>query len=276
MGSAPISSGSCWPRPTSHLSGQVDASEQVQAAEEVQEQDVAQAAPENVAEAGAEAGAETEPGAETESGAEAGAEAEEEKPGMKGRAMKKPMAAQAAKAGHGANSNGGKSKEGKSTKDHSHFVATMIENFLQKPLPTKNEAVSEHRPLVFMHQHRAGGTTLRKLLYNETTNLKMKPHIQCSGGVDCRAFKNNVKDAAVYGGQFCWREMMTSLAGKEVSCLTNFREPVARITSCYMQRLVEKRKVAPACMAKLDTKQLLRMRERAFPPTGSVRRADAC
>ena len=44
---------------------------------------------------------------------------------------------------------------------------------------------------------------------------KMKPHILCSGGVSCRAFKNNVTDAAVYGGEFCWREMMTSLSGKE-------------------------------------------------------------
>ena len=43
----------------------------------------------------------------------------------------------------------------------------------------------------------------------------MKPHILCSGGVSCRAFKNNVTDAAVYGGEFCWREMMTSLSGKE-------------------------------------------------------------
>ena len=161
---------------------------------------------------------------------------------------------------HSTASKASKATASKATKgegsNQTDYVAAMIQNFLQKPLPPKNEAVSETRPLVFMHQHRAGGTTLRKLLYNTSLSLKMKPHIQCSGGVDCRAFKNQVTDASVYGGQFCWREMMTSLSGKQVSCLTNFREPVARITSCYMQRLVEKKKVAPFCMAKLDPKKL--------------------
>ena len=190
----------------------------------------------------------SETAAETasETASEAAVEAEE-KPASKAKAMKKePAKAPAKAAGAGK----------KSPADKEDYVAAMVQSFLEKPLPKKNDAVSETRPLVFLHQHRAGGTTLRKLLYNETMHLKMKPHIQCAGGVDCRAFKNNVKDAAVYGGQFCWRELMTSLSGKQVSCLTNFREPMARITSCYAQRLVQKRKVAPACMGKLDAKQL--------------------
>ncbi|CAE7237392.1 Slc4a1, partial [Symbiodinium necroappetens] len=108
------------------------------------------------------------------------------------------------------------------------FVPEMINKFLEMPLPKMNPQISETRPLVFMHQHRAGGTTMRKLLYNTSMSQKMKPHILCSGGVSCRAFKNNVTDAAVYGGEFCWREMMTSLSGK----------------------------VAPFCMAKLDPKKL--------------------
>ena len=170
--------------------------------------------------------------------------AETEKPGNKAKESKAVAHAGASKG------------KGKGSANQTDYVAAMIESFLKKPLPPKNADVSETRPLVFMHQHRAGGTTMRKLLYNTSLALKMKPHIQCTGKVDCRAFKNEVTDAAVYGGEFCWREMMTSLSGKQVSCLTNFREPVARITSCYAQRLVQKKKVAPFCMAKLDPQKL--------------------
>ena len=188
---------------------------------------------------------------------EATGEAKEGKEGKEGGKGKGHWAAKkAGMAGHDSKA-GGKHLFAKARSNASvDFVPDMITKFLEMPAPWKNEAVSENRPLVFMHQHRAGGTTLRKLLYNETEKLKMKAHILCSGGVSCRAFKNNVSDAAVYGGEFCWREMMTSLSGKHVSCVTNFREPVARITSCYMQRLVAKKKVAPFCMAKLDTKKL--------------------
>ncbi|CAE7513486.1 unnamed protein product [Symbiodinium pilosum] len=154
----------------------------------------------------------SETAAETasETASETAVEAEE-KPASKAKAMKKEPAKALAKA-----AGAGK----KSPADKEDYVAAMVQSFLEKPLPKKNDAVSETRPLVFLHQHRAGGTTLRKLLYNETM------------------------------------ELMTSLSGKQVSCLTNFREPMARITSCYAQRLVQKRKVAPACMGKLDAKQL--------------------
>ena len=67
--------------------------------------------------------------------------------------------------------------------DESDYVSEMIERFLNKKAPPKNEAVSEIKPLVFMHQHRAGGTTMRKLLYNMSVNLKLEPHIMCSGGL---------------------------------------------------------------------------------------------
>ncbi|CAE7252909.1 rlmN [Symbiodinium sp. CCMP2456] len=166
----------------------------------------------------------------------------------------------------------GKSNHAKAAKANatdSDFVQVMIDRFLNKKVPSKNEDVSEHAPLVFMHQHRAGGTTMRKLLYNQSVNMKLSPHIMCSGGVSCREFKNNDAKAAVYGGQFCWRELMESLPEKKVSCLTNFREPVARIQSCYHNRLVHTKKmlgldsllslccrIAPACMGKLEPSKL--------------------
>ncbi|CAE7581061.1 rlmN [Symbiodinium sp. CCMP2592] len=153
----------------------------------------------------------------------------------------------------------GKSNHAKAAKANttdSDFVQVMIDRFLNKKVPPKNEDVSEHAPLVFMHQHRAGGTTMRKLLYNQSVNMKLTPHIMCSGGVSCREFKNNDAKAAVYGGQFCWRELMDSLPEKRVSCLTNFREPVARIQSCYHNRLVHTKKIAPACMGKLEPSKL--------------------
>ena len=99
-------------------------------------------------------------------------------------------------------------KVAKSDATGSDFVQVMIDRFLDKKVPPKNEDVSEHAPLVFMHQHRAGGTTMRKLLYNQSVNRKLSPHIMCSGGVSCRDFKNKDAKSAVYGGQFCWRELM--------------------------------------------------------------------
>ena len=120
------------------------------------------------------------------------------------------------KAGKWAGKWAGKSTHGKDWKSaqgagDSDFTTVMIDRFLNKKAPPKNEAVSEHAPLVFMHQHRAGGTTMRKLLYNMSVNMNLKPHIMCSGGVSCREFKNKDDKAAVYGGQFCWRELMESL-----------------------------------------------------------------
>ena len=85
---------------------------------------------------------------------------------------------------HGGKSAGkwaGKAKRANATETDA--VAVMIERFLNKKAPPKNEAVSDHAPLVFMHQHRAGGTTMRKLLYNMSVNLKLNPHIMCSGGL---------------------------------------------------------------------------------------------
>jgi len=149
---------------------------------------------------------------------------------------------------------------GGSANSSTDFALMMIGRFLERPAPELNENVSEHTPLVFMHQARSGGTTMRKLLYNASKKAGLKAHIPCSGGVDCHAFGKVSKSSAVYGGHFCWQELMGQIGeGKKASCLTNFREPQARLMSCYTSRIVKEKKVAPGCMGKLDPEKLRSM-----------------
>ena len=141
--------------------------------------------------------------------------------------------------------------------DAEDFVNGMVQQFLSYPAPAVNAEVSVNRPLVFMHQYRSGGTSIRKLLYNVSVKAGAKPHIACSGGVDCREFHIREASSSVYGGHYCWHETLKRLgAEKQPSCLTNFREPEARLMSCYTHRLVTTKKVAPWCMAKLEPERL--------------------
>jgi len=152
------------------------------------------------------------------------------------------------------------SNASKANASETDFAHAMIARFLERPAPEMNPAVSAERPLVFMHQARSGGTTLRKLLFNATHQAGLKAHIPCSGGVDCHQFSKVSTDSAVYGGHFCWQELMSKIgSGKKASCLTNFREPQARLMSCYTSRLVKEKKVAPGCMGKLDAEKLRNM-----------------
>mmetsp|Transcript_75398 Transcript_75398/g.104727 ORF Transcript_75398/g.104727 Transcript_75398/m.104727 type:complete len:311 (-) Transcript_75398:77-1009(-) len=144
--------------------------------------------------------------------------------------------------------------------DAEDFVNKMVQQVLNYPAPAVNSEVSVSRPLLFMHQYRAGGTTLRQLLYNVSVNTGVKAHIACSGGVDCREFQIREASSAVYGGHFCWHESLMHLGeDKKPSCLTNFREPEARLMSCYTHRLVTTKKVAPWCMGKLAPEKLRSM-----------------
>mmetsp|Transcript_15271 Transcript_15271/g.28794 ORF Transcript_15271/g.28794 Transcript_15271/m.28794 type:complete len:304 (-) Transcript_15271:76-987(-) len=143
--------------------------------------------------------------------------------------------------------------------DAEDFVDKMVQRFVSYPAPRINEHVSVETPLVFMHQYRAGGTTMRKLLYNVSINTGVRPHIACSGGVDCREFHITEASSDVYGGHLCWHQTLKMLAGKSVSCLTNFREPEARIMSCYTHRLVKTKRVAPWCMANMEPEKLRSM-----------------
>lgn len=144
--------------------------------------------------------------------------------------------------------------------DAEDFVKKMVQQVLSYPAPAVNSEVSVSRPLLFMHQYRAGGTTLRQLLYNVSTNMGVKAHIACSGGVDCREFQIREASSAVYGGHFCWHESLKHLGeDKKPSCLTNFREPEARLMSCYTHPLVTTKKVAPWCMGKLAPEKLKSM-----------------
>eukprot|EP00439_Symbiodinium_sp_Y106_P084631 s744_g26.t1 len=138
-------------------------------------------------------------------------------------------------------------------------VMRMIGNFLRLPYPEPNQQIRMNRPLIFMHQAKSGGTSLRELLYNASMRKGWKPYIQCYGAVGCQDFQAPKTKAAVYAGHFCWDEFAQNLHRRgvnEFSCVTNFRKPFYRILSCYSYRAVGVRKDAPECMAKLSPDQL--------------------
>lgn len=138
-------------------------------------------------------------------------------------------------------------------------VMRMIGNFLRLPYPEPNQQIRMNRPLIFMHQAKSGGTSLRELLYNASMRKGWKPYIQCYGAVGCQDFQAPKTKAAVYAGHFCWDEFAQNLHHRgvnEFSCVTNFRKPFYRILSCYSYRAVGVRKDAPECMAKLSPDQL--------------------
>ncbi|CAE7588319.1 unnamed protein product [Symbiodinium natans] len=142
-----------------------------------------------------------------------------------------------------------------------NYVSNLVDQFLEAPLPSPNRNLTSENPLIFLHQARAAGTSIRKLISNSSRNLGLKAHIPCYGGVGCNDLRLE-GEAAVYAGNFCWADAHRSLqekGAKQVGCLTSFREPVPRIMSCYSDRLVGSEHVAPACMADLPAEQLKRL-----------------
>mmetsp|Transcript_35222 Transcript_35222/g.81173 ORF Transcript_35222/g.81173 Transcript_35222/m.81173 type:complete len:317 (+) Transcript_35222:88-1038(+) len=139
------------------------------------------------------------------------------------------------------------------TVSESDYVPLLIDRFLESPLPLPNNNLTSENPLVFLHQERAAGMSLKKLMSNSSQNLGLAAHFATPGQAKVEG------PAAVYGGNFCWKDVHRSLrekGAKQVSCLTNFREPVPRIMSCYSDRVVGVMHAAPACMGDLSVDSL--------------------
>ncbi|CAE7229797.1 unnamed protein product [Symbiodinium natans] len=135
----------------------------------------------------------------------------------------------------------------------------LISKFVYSKPPAVNKHVSKRRPLLFMHQAKSGGTSLREVLYKNSRHQGLSAYIPCNGGVHCQKFDIDGQTAAVYGGHFCWKATTNNLARRGVhqfSCVTIFREPVARIMSCYSYRMVGQLGKAPSCIAHVHPQQL--------------------
>lgn len=137
-------------------------------------------------------------------------------------------------------------------------INKLIDGFLSSKPVNVNSNISPKHPLVFMHQAKSGGTSLRQELHEAAHNLGLKTYIPCHD-VDCQEYNTVGHNAAVYGGHFCWTSLAKDFARRGVndfSCVTIFRDPVPRVLSCYSYRLVGKLNSAPTCVADVPPEKL--------------------
>ncbi|CAK0888257.1 unnamed protein product, partial [Prorocentrum cordatum] len=146
-------------------------------------------------------------------------------------------------------------------------IERAADRFLQAPLPPKVERFSVERPLVFIHQRKAGGSSLRVIMVGVCKKKGLTYHIKCfpnMGETRCDSYSYGDSIVAVYGGHVDWLQMSRMFARRgrwdtsdkswhqdvaQFSCFTNFRDPLSRIESCYYFRFHNKGKGAPSCLA---------------------------
>jgi len=154
----------------------------------------------------------------------------------------------------------------------------MLKEFAEFPnkvMWSTVQEISEAHPLFFLHQRKAGGTSLRSTLYNASVLASLSSFIPCFGSVGCFKFGfptvgANNGHKAVNGGHFPWQEMMdmrhTVLPQKntgglsEMSCVTNFRHPVSRLISCIYYRF----RTLNKCIMDMTTDELREMFFKVF------------
>ena len=141
-------------------------------------------------------------------------------------------------------------------------------------LPTNN------RPFAFFHNRKGGGSTLRSAIYNAARNNKLTDSnlwVPCHGSVPCVHFEHIPRESyrAIYASHINYEELvrarrqmiqslrvdnkenndsMTLSSGKNATyyhlkddrhhfdCLTNIRQTVSRVVSCYNFRFLQTKK----------------------------------
>ena len=103
----------------------------------------------------------------------------------------------------------------------------------------------KNHPLIFFHQRKAGGTSIRDSLYQVSNRNKLSNYIVCYSKIvlDCDVYELPVKKLyAVYGGHFHWNSLSylnrfrpPSGSDFNFSCITNFREPVIYVFGSLVQ-----------------------------------------
>mmetsp|Transcript_17267 Transcript_17267/g.25800 ORF Transcript_17267/g.25800 Transcript_17267/m.25800 type:complete len:326 (-) Transcript_17267:230-1207(-) len=102
--------------------------------------------------------------------------------------------------------------------------------------------VSESHPLIFFHQRKSGGTSIRGSLIKAAEKANISYYIPCYAGVSCDTYSIPTKTPfPIYAGHFSWDvhstlERLRQNGRHQFSCVTNFREPVSRLTSCLFFR----------------------------------------
>jgi hypothetical protein len=141
----------------------------------------------------------------------------------------------------------------------------LVQAFVDAPLPRVMNASAES-PVIFFHQAKTAGTAFRRALSLASLRLNLKSFIGCEKPQPCKlysmrsAFVQGYSDKltpppypSVFAGHFHWDDMsalsqkgrllptgkwLEPAAQLNFHCVTLFREPVARLESCYYYRFV--------------------------------------
>lgn len=106
--------------------------------------------------------------------------------------------------------------------------------------------------IYFLHQRKAGGSTIRTMLYRMAVNtfgkneaLKLA-HIPCHAPKPCARFEmglyenNYLGSVKVVGAHMSYHTPFARAAFEDQVLITNFREPLSRIKSCMLYRYIGK------------------------------------
>ena len=112
----------------------------------------------------------------------------------------------------------------------------------------RSDAPSPARPFVFLHQRKTGGTTLRKGLHRRAQQLGVHSWLPCFDDVPCQSYAapEALANVSLLGGHLAWPNVAARLPGG-FDCFTVFREPVARVESCWNFRFVQLSGVLGMC-----------------------------
>lgn len=128
----------------------------------------------------------------------------------------------------------------------------LLNVLLNAPLPPVATNLTINSPLIFHHQRKAGGTSLRTVLIRTALEAGLPVWEPCYNG-SCDSYTWGSAHAAVYAGHFPWgvRRELSRFGWYDsgthswrtpeqlASCVTLFREPVARLESAYYYRFVQ-------------------------------------
>lgn len=129
-----------------------------------------------------------------------------------------------------------------------HEMARVVDEFVSSALPSKNYNISAQNPVIFFHQRKAGGTSMREALHVAGQSLNMTTYLPCYDGIDCDVYTIGRHVADIYGGHFMYGELKHLLRRAPLdplgrspqthryTCFTIFREPIERLESCYYFR----------------------------------------
>jgi hypothetical protein len=113
-------------------------------------------------------------------------------------------------------------------------------------------------PMVFFHQRKAGGSSIRAVLHRVCTDANLQCYIICHNGIACDTYSlpASGSPSAVYAGHIPWGEPQNKFerywhrSSSNFSCVTNYREPVSRIISCLAYR--HPTEMLGKCVADMD------------------------